>query len=92
MTSLKHLQLGLSGQRFGYFILNGKQYQVIGQIQRSDRDEPVEVRNLYVRNREGQMIQLDNLVSLVEESTPPTLYTDSIAFVSATISAGLGKR
>lgn len=82
------LQLGLSGQRFGYFILNGKQYQVIGQIQRQDRDEPVEVRTLYVRNREGKMIQLDNLVNIVEESTPPTLYRFN-RFVSATVSAGL---
>lgn len=82
------LQLGLSGQRFGYFILNGKQYQVIGQIKREDRDEPVEVRTLYVRNREGRMVQLDNLVSLVEETTPPTLFRFN-RFVSATVSGGL---
>ena len=84
------LQLGLSGQRFGYFILNGKQYQVIGQIQREDRNEPVDVRSLYVRSQEGKMVQLDNLVSLVEQTTPPSLFRYN-RFISATISAGLNK-
>ncbi len=82
------LQLGLSGQRFGYFIMNGKQYQIIGQVQRQDRNEPVDVRSLYVRSSEGNMIQLDNLVTLVEQTTPPTLYRFN-RFVSATVSAGL---
>ncbi len=82
------LQLGLSGQRFGYFIMNGQQFQVIGQVQRQDRNEPVDVRSLYVRSREGRMIQLDNLVKLVEQTTPPTLYRFN-RFVSATVSAGL---
>jgi multidrug efflux pump len=82
------LQLGLSGQRFGYFIKDGKQYQVIGQIERQERDEPVEVRSLYVRNGQDQMIQLDNLISLEEQTSPPTLYRYN-RFVSATVSAGL---
>ncbi len=82
------LQLGLSGQRFGYFIMNGQQFQVIGQVNRQDRNEPVDVRSLYVRNREGRMIQLDNVVTLVEQTTPPTLYRFN-RFVSATVSAGL---
>ncbi len=82
------LQLGLSGQRFGYFIMNGKQYQVIGQVQREDRDSPVDVRSLYVRSQRGQMVQLDNLVTLVEKTTPPTLYRYN-RFASATVSAGL---
>lgn len=82
------LQLGLSGQRFGYFIMNGKQYQVIGQIQREGRNEPVDVRSLYVRNEAGSMIQLDNLVNFKEQTTPPTLYRFN-RFASATVSAGL---
>jgi multidrug efflux pump len=84
------LQLGLSGQRFGYFIMNGKQYQVIGQVQRQDRNAPINLRTLYVRNRDGQMIQLDNLVHLEEQTTPPTIYRFN-RFVSATVSAGLTK-
>lgn len=82
------LQLGLSGQRFGYFIMNGKQYQVIGQVQREDRNEPIDVRSLYVRSEEGRMIQLDNLIKLEERVTPPTLFRFN-RFVSATVSAGL---
>ena len=82
------LQLGLSGQRFGYFIMDGKQYQVIGQVQRQDRNEPIDVRSLYVRSDEGKMIQLDNLIRLEERVTPPTLFRFN-RFVSATVSAGL---
>ena len=82
------LQLGLSGQRFGYFIMNGKQYQVIGQVDRSDRNEPVDLRSLYVRNNQGTLIQLDNLVTMSEESTPPQLFRFN-RYASATISAGL---
>ncbi len=82
------LQLGLSGRRFGYFIMEGKQYQVIGQIERSDRNEPLYLRSLFVKNNRGEMIQLDNLVSLSEESTPPQLYRYN-RYISATVSAGL---
>lgn len=82
------LQLGLSGQRFGYFIMNGKQYQVIGQIVREERNKPIDVRSLYVRSADGRMVQLDNLVTVVEETTPPSLFRYN-RFISATVSAGL---
>ncbi len=82
------LQLGLSGQRFDYFIMEGKQYQVIGQVQRNDRNDPVDLRSLYVRASNGQMVQLDNLVQLGESSTPPSLYRYN-RYLSATVSAGL---
>src|SRR5690606_16708884 len=55
------LQLALSNRRFGYFIRNGKQYQVMGQVFRSDRDDPVDLQSIYVRNSRGEAIQLDNL-------------------------------
>lgn len=82
------LQLSLSGQRFDFFIMDGKQYQVIGQLERQDRNEPSDLTSIYVRNNRGQMIALDNLVSLEEQSTPPQLYRYN-RYVSATISAGL---
>ncbi|MBX2929430.1 MAG: efflux RND transporter permease subunit [Saprospiraceae bacterium] len=82
------LQLAFSGSRFGYFILNGKQYQVIGQVQREDRNKPADLRRLYVRNNRGQMIQLDNLISITESSAPPALYRYN-RFIAATVSAGL---
>jgi len=82
------LQLALSGQRFGYFIMNGKQYEILGEINRQDRNKPLDLKSLYVRNNRGGMIQLDNFVSLKETTAPPQLYRYN-RFVSATISANL---
>ena len=82
------LQLTLSGTRFGYFIMNGKQYQVIGQVDRQDRNEPLDLKSIYVKTRDNELTQLDNLVSIKEQSTPPQLLRYN-RFASATISAGL---
>jgi len=84
------LQLSYSGQRFAYFIMNGKQYQVVGEMQIEDRNEPINLRMLYVRAENGQLVQLDNLVTVVEKSTPPQLYRFN-RFVSATVSANLAE-
>ena len=82
------LQLGLSGQRFSYFFMNGKQYQVIGQFDVGNRKDPLDLSSVYVRNDKNQLIQLDNLVTAKEESSPPQLYRNN-RFISATVSAGL---
>lgn len=82
------LQLGLSGTRFGYFIMDGKQYQIIGQVRRNDRDDPLDLRSLYVKSQDGRLVQLDNLVYLNEESTPPQLFRFN-RYSSATVSASL---
>jgi len=82
------LQLALSNRRLGYFIRQGKQYQVIGQVARGNRDDPTDLKNIYVRNNRGETISLDNLVSIEEETTPPTIYHFN-RYKSATISAGL---
>ena len=82
------LQLSISGQRFGFFIMDGKQYQIIGQVKRSDRDDPFDLKNIYVRNGSNELTQLDNLVTLNEQSSPPQLYRFN-RFVSATVSANL---
>lgn len=84
------LQLGLSGSRFGYFIMDGKQYQIIGQVERANRNEPLDVRTLYVKNRRGELIQLDNLVTTYESSNPPQLYRFN-RYSSAKVSAQLAK-
>jgi multidrug efflux pump len=84
------LQSAFSGQRFGYFIMNGKQYQVIGQLARENRDEPLDLKSIFVKSRSGDLIQLDNLVSLSEQSSPPQLFRYD-RYVSATVSAGLAK-
>lgn len=82
------LQLAYSGQRFGYFIMNGKQYQVIGQVFRENRNKPIDLASLYVRNNRGELIQLDNLITMKERSSPPQLYRFN-RYVSATFSASL---
>ena len=84
------LQLALSGQRFGYFFMNGKQYQILGELARGDRNKPLDLKSLYVRNNSGDMIQFDNLVTLTEETAPPQLYRYN-RFVAATVTAGLTK-
>lgn len=82
----ENLQLYFSGQRYGYFILNNKQYQVIGQADRPNRDEPLDLSSVYVRNNRDELIQLDNLVTMSERSNPPQLYRYN-RYVSATVSA-----
>ena len=82
------LQYGLSGQRMGYFYMNGKQYEIIGQVNRIQRNTPTSVKSIYIRSDRGEMIPLDNLVEFVESVTPPKLYHYN-RFLSATVSAGL---
>jgi len=82
------LQLAYSNLRFGYFIREGKQYQVMGQVARINRDDPDDLKNLYVRTNSGQLISIDNVVTVSESTTPPALYHFN-RYKSATISAGL---
>ena len=83
------LQAGLSGSRYGYFVRNGKQYQIIGQVAREDRSQPLDVRSLTVKSRTtGRSIQLDNVIRLEERSTPPQLYRFN-RYNAATFSASL---
>jgi len=84
------LQLGLSGSRFGNFIMDGKQYQIIGQVERADRNEPLDLKTLYVKNKRGEIIQMDNLVTFEELSSPPQLYRFN-RYSSAKVSAQLAK-
>lgn len=80
------LQLYYSGQRYGYFVMNGKQYQVIGQAERADRNDPLDLRSLVIRNNVGEQIQLDNVIKVSDRSSPPQLYRYN-RYVSATVSA-----
>ena len=82
------LQYGLSGQRMGYFYMNGKQYEIIGQVNRVQRNTPTSVKSIYIRSDKGDMIPLDNIVEFVESVAPPKLYHYN-RFLSATVSAGL---
>jgi multidrug efflux pump len=80
------LQLAFSNLRFGYFTKTGKQYQVIGQVMRSDRDDPDDLKRLYVRTNSGTLISIDNVVTMEESATPPSIFHFN-RFKSATISA-----
>lgn len=80
------MQLTFSGQRFGYFIMNGKQYEVIGQAKKVNRDDPEDLNQLHVRNKFGQLVPLTNLITLENASSPPQLYRYN-RYVSATVSA-----
>jgi len=82
------LQLSLSGQRFGYFMMNGKQYQVMGQFDKKDRNAPMDLTSIFVKSTSGALIQLDNLVTIEEKSSPPQLYHNN-RYMAATVSAGL---
>jgi multidrug efflux pump len=82
------LQLCLSAQRFAYFNLDGKQYQVIGQLMRANRNDPSDLTGIYVRNNRGELLQLDHVLKLTESSSPPQLYHYN-RYMSATVSAGL---
>ncbi len=82
------LQIALGGQRLGYYIRDGKQYQVMGQVSREYRDDPYDLKYLFVRNNKGELVQLDNVVTL-KESISPTTRLRYNRYVSATISGGL---
>jgi len=84
------LQSAFSGRRLAYFIMNGKQYQVIAQVERNDRNKPADINQLYVRNNRGESIPLSAVVQLQETSSPPTLFHFN-RFKSATIQASLAE-
>jgi multidrug efflux pump len=82
----ENLQLYFSQQRYGYFILRDKQYQVIGEASRINRDDPQDLSSIYVRNASGNLIQLDNVLTIANQSNPPQIFRFN-RFVSATVSA-----
>lgn len=84
------LQFALSNGRLGYFTMSGKQYQVIGQVNRASRDAPVDLAQYYVRGRNGAMVSIDNVVQLTESTSPSQIYHYN-RYKSATISANLAQ-
>lgn len=84
------LQTAYSNQRLGYFTRSGKQYQVIAQVDRLDRNDPDDLKKIFVRNKSGQLISLDNITTVEESTTPPTIYHYN-RYKSATISANLAE-
>lgn len=84
----KTLQLSLSGLRYGYFLKDDRQYEVIGQLEKLDRNSVSDLQSIYVRSSGGQMISLDNLITTQEGISPAAIYRYD-QYTSATVSAGL---
>ncbi|GAA4930102.1 efflux RND transporter permease subunit [Mucilaginibacter defluvii] len=82
------LQLYYSAGRLDYFLMNGKQYEVIAQVDRANRDQPLDMKSIYVRSARGNLVQLDNVVKVAESSAPPAMYHFN-RYKSATVQAGL---
>ncbi|MGA1378537.1 MAG: efflux RND transporter permease subunit [Chitinophagaceae bacterium] len=82
------LQIAYSNRRMGYFTKDGKQYSVIGQVSRSERDDPGDMRLLFVKNNRGELISLDNLIITSETNSPPSIFHFN-RYKSATVSAGV---
>ncbi|MBP6025433.1 efflux RND transporter permease subunit [Ferruginibacter sp.] len=82
------MQLAFSNRRLGYFIKDGKQYQVMAQVDRSDRDDPADLKKIYVRTNRGNLLSLDNVVTITEDASPPTIYHFN-RYKSAIVSSGL---
>ncbi|MBX7046015.1 MAG: efflux RND transporter permease subunit [Ignavibacteria bacterium] len=80
------LQSALAGIRYGYFIQDEKQYQIIGQLEREYRDKPGDLDNIYVRNKRNELVQLSSLISLNEQATAPSRFRFN-RFSSITITA-----
>lgn len=86
------LQLALSGRRYGYFIYNDRQYEVIGQLDRKERSAPADLNSLFLKTGNGEMVSLDNLVSMKESVSPPAIYRYNQSYsvtISATPAAGV---
>jgi len=84
------IQAAFSGGRLAYFIMNGYQYQVIAQIDREGRNNPDDIKNIFLRTKSGNVVPLDAVVHLEENSNPATLYHFN-RYKSATISASLAE-
>jgi multidrug efflux pump len=82
------LQFSMSGRRFGYFLKDGKQYQIIGQNSYNERNKPEDLKQIYVRSNSGKLISLDNLITIEELAKPPQRYHFD-RYKSATVSSGL---
>jgi multidrug efflux pump len=86
----ENLSLYFSQQRYGYFIFKDKQYQVIGEAYRTNRNDPHDLSSIYIRNNKGELIQLDNVLEISNQSNPPQIYRFN-RYVAATVSAQLAK-
>ena len=84
----RSLETLLGGRKVTTFKLNGKQYDVIVQVEPADRTRPQDVLDIFLRTPSGQEVQLSNLIRL-EETVAPRELNHFNKLRSATISATL---
>jgi HAE1 family hydrophobic/amphiphilic exporter-1/multidrug efflux pump len=84
------LQAAFSGARSAYFIMNDRQYEVITQVSKPDRNTPTDINKIYIRNNRGESIPISSVLNIEENSNAPNLYHYN-RFNSATISASLAE-
>ena len=82
------VQASLSGQRYGYFLREGEQFEIIGQLLREARNDPQDLSRLQVRASDGTLMPAENLVSMREQTSAPVLFRFN-RFTAATFSANL---
>jgi multidrug efflux pump subunit AcrB len=63
------LQILLGGLDISRFNFEGKQYDVIAQLRRTDRLVPDELNSLYVRAQSGQLVPIHDLVRAKEQGS-----------------------
>jgi len=67
------LQTMLGGHQVTRFKKDGEQYDVIVQVAPRDRSRPNDISDIYVRARDGSMVQLANVVRVQEGVSPQAL-------------------
>ncbi|MEQ8517070.1 MAG: efflux RND transporter permease subunit, partial [Chromatocurvus sp.] len=82
------VQASLSGQRYGYFLREGEQFEIIGQLLREARNDPRDVARLQVRAADGTLMSAENFVTMREQTSAPVLFRFN-RFAAATFSANL---
>jgi multidrug efflux pump len=88
LTLGRALETLLGGRQVTRLNQNGEQYDVIVQVAPDDRRTSGDLNDIYVRGRDGAMIQLSNLVQLRETVAPKELNRFN-QFRSATITGNL---
>lgn len=67
------LESMLGGRQVTRFRDSGEQYDVIVQVKKSDRADPTDISDIYIRTQSGGMVQLSNFLQVKESVSPQSL-------------------
>jgi multidrug efflux pump len=85
------LETLLGGRQITRFKRDGQQYDVIVQLKEQDRERPTDLTAIFVRGRDGQLVQLANLIEVRETVAPKELNhfnRQRAAVISANVTPG----